>query len=295
MFERYTHAARRLIFLARKQADEAGSAFIEPQHFILPLLGEENSLLRRMLSPQEIAAIRNEPAPAEDSDLTASLATSSRDLPLSHASKRVLAYTAEEAEQMRARTIDSWHFSIGLLREPSEASRLLEKYGVTRERILREIGLDKTHLAQPHPAARERLNALVATLPEGALEQAFRMLERMQTWPPSPRQIPARIEEIQRQMQERLRASVRPGKGVMGGSGGGWSLDAGGKLRSGSYSASRIEEGERVTETHRFFEGHEITTIERVRIDEERGKLHWKQAIRGPKKAHQYKIDFDLG
>ena len=47
-------------------------------------------------------------------------------MPLSHALKRVLAFGAEEAERMNHSHIGTEHLLLGLLREPTIASRILE-------------------------------------------------------------------------------------------------------------------------------------------------------------------------
>ena len=49
MFERYTEAARHLIFRARNEAAQSGSPGIETEHLLLALLKEDNSLLLRLL------------------------------------------------------------------------------------------------------------------------------------------------------------------------------------------------------------------------------------------------------
>jgi ATP-dependent Clp protease ATP-binding subunit ClpC len=48
MFERYTETARRSIFLARVEATEAGSAYIETDHLLLGLLRISPSLYGRI-------------------------------------------------------------------------------------------------------------------------------------------------------------------------------------------------------------------------------------------------------
>jgi hypothetical protein len=50
-----------------------------------------------------------------------------------------------------------------------------------------------------------------------------------------------------------------------------------------------------VSETRRFIEGHEINTLERVRINGEKKLLSWSQRIRGPKREHHFDIDFEIG
>jgi Clp amino terminal domain, pathogenicity island component len=281
VFERYTEAASRLIFHARNEAAQCGSLIVETEHFLLALLKEEDSVLRRLLPPREDA-----PASLEN-EVRASLpsgpARQEKDSALSHAMKRVLAYSAEAAEQLDHQRIDTGHCLIGLLREEKcLASQILERHGITRDKVLREIGGRElvpnasVNDSPPPVATRETLNALVASLPEGAIEHACRMLERMQVWPPVPPPRPP-----------------RPGFGGMGG-GSSWMTDAEGRVRDGSFSSSRIEDGVRVSETRRFIEGHEINTLERVRVDQEKKLLSWSQRIRGPKREHHFDIDFEI-
>lgn len=57
--------------------------------------------------------------------------STSVDLPLSHASKRALAYAYEEAKRMNHETIGTHHLLLGLLREESSlAARILRQRGV---------------------------------------------------------------------------------------------------------------------------------------------------------------------
>jgi hypothetical protein len=62
------------------------------------------------------------------------------DLPLSNASKRVLAYGAEEAERLNHRHIGSEHLFLGLLREENSlAAKLLEPFGVKLEQFRTKV------------------------------------------------------------------------------------------------------------------------------------------------------------
>ena len=217
--------------------------------------------------------------------------------PLSHSLKRVLAYGAEAAEALHHTSIGSEHLLLGLLREVDcPAIHILRKHGITREPVFREIGVQNpSAIDTPRlKPTRETLNALVVTLPEGAIEQACRTLERLQVWPPRPPEMSPRIAEIQKEMHERFTRSIRPGTGMVGGSGGGWSTDPQGKLCDGSISSSRMEDGARVTETHRFFQGHELTIVERLRITEEGKTLSYSYELHGPKKDHSFEIDFAI-
>jgi len=51
MAERYTEKARRVIFFARYEAIEYGSAYIETEYMLLGLLREDPFLMRKCLKP----------------------------------------------------------------------------------------------------------------------------------------------------------------------------------------------------------------------------------------------------
>jgi len=105
MFERYTEKARRVIFFARYEASQFGSPFIESEHLLLGIVREDKSLTNRFLR-SEVASIRKQ----VDSHTTAREKTStSVDLPLSHESKRALAYAGEEAERVAHKHIGTEH------------------------------------------------------------------------------------------------------------------------------------------------------------------------------------------
>lgn len=127
MFERYTEGARRVIFFARYEAAQYGSPWIETEHMLLGLMRQEPELVRRTApsaSPEAIrSAIDEHVSPGEK-------ISTSVDLPLSNACKRVLAYAAEEAERAGSRPITVGHLLLGLLREEeSRAAKILRRFG----------------------------------------------------------------------------------------------------------------------------------------------------------------------
>src|SRR5207237_8919725 len=114
MFERYSERARRLIFLARYEASQFGSMTIESEHLLLGLIRENGHLIQRFVPGTTPNTIRGE--------ITTHLVvrekvSTSIDLPVSHECKRLLAYSAEEAERLNARLIKSEHILLGILRE----------------------------------------------------------------------------------------------------------------------------------------------------------------------------------
>jgi len=184
MFERYTEVARRVIFFARYEASQFGSPYIECEHLLLGMLREPTPL-REQLGEDARWAIRKA---IEDRFPRQAEIPTSVDLPLSHASKRALAYAAEEAERMKHGHIGPEHLLLGLLREESNGiANVLQPYGIriedqrekggsflSRMRTEQSLVLDdeellRTPAAEPSPpppadAAIERLAALMDRL-----------------------------------------------------------------------------------------------------------------------------------
>jgi hypothetical protein len=133
MFERYTEKARRVIFFARYEASQFGADCIETEHLLLGLLREDKALSINSVKfiHQRVRAV----TPVREKISTAV------DLPLSHESKRVLAYAAEEAELLNHRHLGTGHLMLALLREENcLAATLLRECGLT-------IGLVREKLA----------------------------------------------------------------------------------------------------------------------------------------------------
>jgi ATP-dependent Clp protease ATP-binding subunit ClpA len=175
MFERYTEAARRLVFIARHEAAKCGGPFIETEHLLLGLLHQDRDLALRLLgSEQEIDAVEGQIRCPEKPSST------SVDLPLSHESKRVLAYGAEEAERMKHRHIGTEHLLLGLLREEGcRAAQALREAGLELASVREQIA------GQPQPeTAYDELHRLVAGLPPEQLEAAARALRALKTGAP---------------------------------------------------------------------------------------------------------------
>jgi ATP-dependent Clp protease ATP-binding subunit ClpC len=138
MFERYTEKARRVIFFARYEASTFGNPYIETEHLLLGLLREDKVPAHRFLeSHAAIESIRKQieaRTPARERTST------SVDLPLSHESKRVLAYGLEEAERLRHRYIGTGHLLLGLMREENAfAAQIPRERGLQLSAVREEI------------------------------------------------------------------------------------------------------------------------------------------------------------
>ena len=129
MFERFTEKARRVIFFARYEAAQFGSAYIETEHLLLGLMREDNALAYRFLqSAAQFESIREQ---IEQHTGTFRETPAAADVPLSTQSKRVLSYAAGESKQMKHEHIGTRHLLLGLLlEEKCLAAGLLRKRGL---------------------------------------------------------------------------------------------------------------------------------------------------------------------
>jgi ATP-dependent Clp protease ATP-binding subunit ClpC len=112
MFERYTEKARRVIFFSRYEASQFGSTTIEAEHMLLGLLREDNNLIGHFLP--SIVGIREE---IRNRTTIREKTATSINLPLTDECNRLLAYAAEEAEQMNHDHIGAEHLLLGIIRE----------------------------------------------------------------------------------------------------------------------------------------------------------------------------------
>lgn len=151
MFERYTEKARRTIFFGRYEASQLGSPYIETEHLLLGLLREDKLLAHRLLgSHAGVESIRKQ---IETNTTIREKVPTSVDLPLSHESKRVLAYGAEEAERLSHKHIGTAHLLLGMLREEkSVAAQLLSERGVNLDAAREDVQRTETPVTQREAA-----------------------------------------------------------------------------------------------------------------------------------------------
>jgi hypothetical protein len=143
MFERYTEKARRVLFFSRYEASQYGSQYIEVGHLLLGLMREAFPTISQVQEVEKLVllptieglCVRSEPKTATGVDM-----------PFSHASRRVLAYGAEESERLGHLHIGPEHLLLGVLREKGKEAEVLTGFGV---------GLDQTREAfqqRPRPS-----------------------------------------------------------------------------------------------------------------------------------------------
>lgn len=134
--DRYTADARRAVDIAKEEAANSGSPYIEAEHLLLGICRASEPDLKERLRLKELEdglrADRSASAQPESHQTPVSV-------PLSNPGKRILAYSAEEAIRLNSPGIGSGHLLLGVLRESeSLASRLLISHNVDMARA-REI------------------------------------------------------------------------------------------------------------------------------------------------------------
>ena len=130
MFERYTERARRVVFFARYEASQYGSAYIQTEHLLLGLLREDYATVRKCL-PRETALAENIRAEIERRITIAERISTSVEMPLSAESKKVLPLAAGAADRLRHRRVDTEHVLLGLLEvNTSMAAQILADRGL---------------------------------------------------------------------------------------------------------------------------------------------------------------------
>ena len=146
VFERYTEAARRVLFFARYEADRMKSVSVESEHLLLGLIRETGGMVPRLLARASIApeTIR------KDID---GLRPRQQGLPsdenrFGDEVKRILSLAAEEANRLLHPDIDTEHLLLGILREDqSVAASILATHGMRINEVRDEIVV--IHSEQP--------------------------------------------------------------------------------------------------------------------------------------------------
>ena len=149
MFERYSTPSRRAIFYARAVALNNGAAEIDSMHLLLGLTIEKSSQANALFKlkkrfPEESARIRRMKWIHEQKDLRLTLDC-----------KRVLAFTAEEANAMDDYWIDTDHLVLGILREGvCTAATRLQASGLTIEQARAQVSCSAQEPHEYSPAKK---------------------------------------------------------------------------------------------------------------------------------------------
>jgi len=155
MFERYTEQARRALFFARYETSELGAASIESEHLLLGVVRVRNGIAGRILgtSDQLLEGLRRD---IEGLTAPGKKLPTSVEIPFSVETKRILEFTADEADRMKTSYIGVEHLLLGILREDgSLAASLLAARGFRLGDVREQIAeLLREHLDGAAPQIR---------------------------------------------------------------------------------------------------------------------------------------------
>lgn len=140
---------------------------------------------------------------------------------------------------------------------------------------------------------REELHNLINALPDEAVEMAHRSLTYLQVWPPEPTFRQLDMQSMRQRLEDR-REVIRKhneGKHRITGFIGAGNYDP---TRGAASSGMSGWDGDtHVIQTYRQHQGHELMTIESIRVDGER--LVYKHEVTGPgDKRDEHEVVFDL-
>ncbi|MFQ5913724.1 MAG: ATP-dependent Clp protease ATP-binding subunit [Nitrospinota bacterium] len=140
MFKRFTERARKVIILAREEAERYHHEYLGTEHILLGILKDGGGIAIALLQKvgQDVKKIRME----VERNLPKSLSSSVEgDIPFTPKAKKVLEYAVEEARLMGHNYIGTEHLLLGLIREKDGlAAKILSNLGIklqqTREQTL---------------------------------------------------------------------------------------------------------------------------------------------------------------
>jgi ATP-dependent Clp protease ATP-binding subunit ClpC len=158
MFDKFTDRARKVMNLARQEAQRFNHQFIGTEHILLGLIQEGSGVAARVLKTLgvDLRQLRTE----VEKEISAGPPTAvSGQLPFTPIAKRVLELAQEEAQSLGHDYIGTEHLLLGLLRESQGvAAKVLINIGLRLEDIREQI---LEHLGSPNGGAA----------PQGATEE----------------------------------------------------------------------------------------------------------------------------
>jgi NTF2 fold immunity protein/Clp amino terminal domain, pathogenicity island component len=127
-------------FFARYEASQYGSTTIEIEHLLLGALKEDRDLIKRFSGSSTTAEnIRTE---IEKHLTLREKVSTSVDLPLSEACKRVLTLALNECVALNHPHVEVEHLLLGILRQTSTAAQILQTFGIDEFAVRRQIAPD---------------------------------------------------------------------------------------------------------------------------------------------------------
>ncbi|NWF77770.1 MAG: ATP-dependent Clp protease ATP-binding subunit [Chloroflexi bacterium] len=138
-FERFSEGARRVLTRAQGEAQRLGHNYIDTEHILLGIAGEESGIAAKVLTNLGVSMTKIQAAVEFVIGKGERRATSG-DVELAPGAKRAIEFAVDEARRLNSSYIGVEHLLLGLLRESEGvAFSVLESFGITLERTRDEV------------------------------------------------------------------------------------------------------------------------------------------------------------
>ena len=177
MFKRFTERARKVVILAREEAERYRHEYLGTEHILLGLLKDGGGIAIAVL--QKLGIDPKQLRVELERNLPKSVDTPVEgDIPFTPKAKKVLEYAVEEARLMGHNYIGTEHLLLGIVREKDGlAAKVLSSLGInlqeTREQtinLLREPVIGRTREKSKTPSLDEFGRDLTVLAQEGKLD-----------------------------------------------------------------------------------------------------------------------------
>lgn len=140
MFDRFTERARKVMQLARQEAQRLGNDYVGTEHILLGLVKEGTGVAAQVLKNFSIDLKRVRLEVEKHCNTSSPSITPSQQLKLTPTAKRVLELSLDEAKSMNHNYIGTEHLLLGILREnDSIAAKVLQSLGLHLEDVREEV------------------------------------------------------------------------------------------------------------------------------------------------------------
>lgn len=138
-FERFSEGARRVLTRAQGEAQRLGHSYIDTEHILLGIAGEESGVAAKVLSNLGMSTGKIQAAVEFVIGKGEHRATGG-EVDLARRAKRAIEFAVDEARRLNSSYIGVEHLLLGLLRESEGvAFSVLESLGITLERTRDEV------------------------------------------------------------------------------------------------------------------------------------------------------------
>jgi ATP-dependent Clp protease ATP-binding subunit ClpC len=173
VFDRFTDRARKVMGLARQEAQRLNHEYIGTEHILLGLVQEESGVAANVLKNMDVdlKKIRIE---VEKLVQSGGATVTMGQLPFTPRAKKVLEYALEEASQLGHNYIGTEHLLLGLLRESDGvAAQVLLNLGLKLEEVREEV-LELLGAELPSSDAAPRSPRRPRSMRSGATSRSWR-------------------------------------------------------------------------------------------------------------------------